>query len=113
MPPEEAEPLRTKFGLTSDRTDALEEPLERWRMRPSWPTLTRGLMNPDEKTRLAVQIGGYLAACAPGRLAEFEEARLAEYEAAVEDETFEGFGEWEDSPYDPFEDDPFETGSPF
>ena len=123
IPPEEAEPLRKKFGLSLDRTAALEEPLERWRMRPSWPTLTRGLMNPSEKTRLAVQIGGYLAACAPGRLAEFEEARQREYDALPDEELgFDGFGDGQgfgnslgpdDDTFDPLEDDPFESGSAF
>ena len=108
IPPEEADPLRERFGLSLERVESLEEPLSRWRMRSSWPSLTRGLMNPSEKTRLAVQIGGYLAACAPGRLAEFEEQRMREYAEAEDEEPLP----WDESAYEPFEDDPFDADEP-
>ena len=106
IPPDEAAPLREKFGLTLDRVESMEEPLSRWRMRASWPSRTRGLVNTNEKTRLAVQIGGYLAACSPGKLAEFEEQRARDL---AEADDADGDLLWEESAYDPFEDDPFES----
>lgn len=72
MPPSEAEPLKKKFGLDPIEVERLAEPLDRWRMSASWPTSASGLVEPSEKTRLAVQIGGYLAAAAPGALAAME-----------------------------------------
>lgn len=73
MPPAEAAPLKKKFGLDPEEVETLAEPLDRWRMSPGWPAATGGLIESSEKTRLAVQIGGYLAASAPGALAAMEQ----------------------------------------
>lgn len=72
MPPAEAEPLKAKFGIDPTQIDILAAPLDNWRMSAEWPSRTSGLLDPSEKTRLAVQIGGYLAASAPGALASAE-----------------------------------------
>lgn len=73
MPPNEADPLKQKFGIDPLQIEILAAPLDNWRMAATWPARTSGLLDPSEKTRLAVQIGGYLAASAPGALAAMEQ----------------------------------------
>lgn len=72
MAPGEADTLKSKFGIDPAQAEILAAPLDEWRMDASWPARTSGLLDPSEKTRVAVQIGGYLAAAAPGALAASE-----------------------------------------
>ena len=63
--PDDAAPLKDKFGLTGQRTDALFDAVSRWRMKADWPQRAAGLLTQQERTRVAIQIGSYLAACRP------------------------------------------------
>ena len=63
--PDDAAPLKDKFGLTGSRTDELFDAVSRWRMNADWPQRAAGLLGSRERTRLAISIGSYLAACRP------------------------------------------------
>ena len=63
--PDEASPLKTKFGLTEERVGGLFDAVSRWRMNADWPQRASGLLGQRERTRVAIQIGSYLAACRP------------------------------------------------
>ena len=63
--PDDAEPLKSKFGLTGSRVDELFDAVARWRMEADWPQRAAGLLDSRERTRLAIAIGSYLAACRP------------------------------------------------